>query len=407
MLEIFGGLFSALPNHVRLLFFVLLGCVLYRMVRRANKVDKIETILLGLVGAVLVGKSTVHKHYTAVEDTLLLVIYLGGLMGITHIRMPALKSIGMYPVVAGALSSVMDSFLILLMINKIRISGTDDHVLKFKAYCMVAALLGGLTIYFGEVYALPLYLNYGMTSWYAALPIVPPVAVILAVLWYLTGKLKIRVISVSESDMDHVVSAPTQEHGPNAEDYVEFVLGIVLLLSTQNILLCCGVLFVYASTTGQGEDFIRVIKEETEVGIMLILILAWLIEANVGQYQAHFQSWLALVPSAANAVITGALFPVSGDIWRDITILSTGALLTPVSSLVGIMIFKTAREWREYMKISLPMAALWLLLSLSWFSYGWPNVTRLYQKVLGQAAAESSADKDKAKTAEIGHPMAK
>ena len=146
----------------------------------------LESIFLGLLGVALIYVAlAMHPELSIVEETIVLVIFLGALLGVAPIPFPNLKHrLWLYPLVAGILSAFMDSFLVLLMVAAIPMKGEVKEILKFKAYAMIAALIGGLLIYFGEVYALPHYLKYGMHNIYDGLPVLIPVLAFLSILGY-------------------------------------------------------------------------------------------------------------------------------------------------------------------------------------------------------------------------------
>lgn len=364
-------------------------------VHKRHKSWNLECCFLGLLGAVLIWQKDLAHELSVVAETIVLVVFLGGLMGITRIPFPS--KIGStaiplwaYPLISGIISGFMDSFLVLLLVGLARLEGDASDKFRFRAYNMIAALIGGLILYFGEVYMLPLALQYGMREWYSMLPIVPPVLVFLGLLSLLCGRLNVRVAGMASLDAGG--NGHPKKQRADWFDYVEFAVAIVLLLSLHNPLLCLGVLFVYSFATGQGEDLIDVMKTETEVGVMLLLFVAALIAQPVAPYLADWSGWWAFIPSAINGVLTGAIFPTSGDVWHDAHILSTAVLLTPVSSLVGVMLFKTPREWLAYIRLAVPLAALWFLLCGAWFWLCWPVIEPSYHAHFGKPELVTHSD---------------
>lgn len=318
-------------------------------------------------------------------------------MGITRIpfpsKIPGGQSIPIwaYPIISGVISGFMDSFLVLLLVGAANLRGKEKHQFIFKAINMVAALIGGLIMYFGEVYALPLCLKYQMRDWYSMVPLFPPIFAFLAILAVATSFLEIEVLESNASAENNGDKKSTADTG----DYIEFAVAIIFLLATQNALLCLGILFVYSFVTGQGEDLLDVIKTETEMGVMLLLIFAAFISPLVEPWMANFSGWWAFIPATINGVLVGAIYPARGNFWQEIHILSTAVLLTPASSLVGIILFKTAREWKDYLLFSLPIALLWFVLAGAWIygpwewglkemfenQFGSPALTEQYQKL--------------------------
>lgn len=343
----------------------------------------IETVIMGVLGIAIIFVSlytSLPQSLNSIQETIVLVIALGGIMGITHIELP--RMLGKNPRnpvqsvwMSGVISAVMDSFLVLLMVKKDRLTGSDDAKLKYRTYTMMAALIGGLMLYFGEVYALPLALQYGMRQWYAMLPIVPPVLVFLTLLGYLTSKLDLTIEAAEHGTV-------TADKG----DYLEFAAVIIILLVTHNALLVLGLLLAYASATGQGTDLIHVIKTETEMSVMMLLVLAAFISEPIEPYMAHFTGYLALIPTAINGVLVGAMYPTSGDAWFDMSILSTGVLVLPISSLVGVILFPSLQEWKRYVMLSIPLATFWFVTVFSWFIFVWPFLDAVFYGIFPRPA---------------------
>ncbi|PIR97071.1 MAG: hypothetical protein COT91_03130 [Candidatus Doudnabacteria bacterium CG10_big_fil_rev_8_21_14_0_10_41_10] len=350
------------------------------------RIYNLETLLLGITGAVMIALRDNAHHFSVVAETIVLVIFLGGLMGITRIPFPS-RAFGKpiplfaYPIISGFISGFMDSFLVLLMVGMANLEGDKKDQFKFRAYNMFGALIGGLITYFGEVYMLPLALKYGMRYWHSMTPVIPPVIVFLIFLGRLCSRLKIEVTGVKSIGGDE---GSDRKSIADSGDYLEFAAAIVLLLASHNVLLCLGVLFVYSFITGQGEDLIHVMKTETEVAVMLLLVIAWFIAVPIEPMMAHFQGWLAFIPASINGVITGALYPATGVIWREVHILSTAVLLTPVSSLVGVMLFKNASDWAYYVKLSVPIMVVWFLLCGAWFYGAWPHIDEGFYSVFSR-----------------------
>ncbi|OGE80937.1 MAG: hypothetical protein A2826_00220 [Candidatus Doudnabacteria bacterium RIFCSPHIGHO2_01_FULL_43_23] len=339
-----------------------------------RRVYNLETALVGTLGIVFILMRDLLHHWSVVEETIVLVIFLAGLMGIT--RIPFVSTfrgkplpLWAYPLVSGFISGFMDSFLVLLLIGKAKLEGPKQDQFKFKAINMIAALIGGLITYFGEVYMLPLALKYNMREWHSMLPVIPPVAVFLLILGFLTNRLAIKIIGVELADNNH-----GKKMVADKGDYLEFAVAVAILLFTHNALLCLGVLFFYSFVTGQGEDLIEVMKTETEVAVMTLLVVAAFIAEPVAPLMSNFEGYKAFFPAVVNGVLTGAIYPAAGNIWQEVPILSTAVLITPLSSLVGVMLFKTRREWWDYMRLSVPIAMIWFGLCWSWFHLLWPYI---------------------------------
>lgn len=343
-----------------------------------RKVWNLETFFLSLVGVAMILRMDLVHSFGVIGETIVLVVFLGGLMGITRIPFPSKFPNGTpiplwaYPVISGVISGFMDSFLVLLLVGAAKMEGKERHQFLFKAINMIAALIGGLTMYFGEVYALPLCLKYGLRHWHSMIPLFPPIAVFLAVLAGITARLEVRVVG-----MESLGNGESANHSngkkiiADAGDYCEFAVAILLLLISQNALFCLGVLLIYSFITGQGEDLLDVLKTETEVDVMLLLVFAAFIAPVAEPWMVRFSGWWAFFPATVNGVLTGAIYPAEGNFWREIHILSTAVLLTPISSLVGIMLFKTIKEWKDYIVFAVPMAIVWFLLAGAWIYGPW------------------------------------
>jgi hypothetical protein len=349
-----------------------------------------EAVILGILGISLLVFSDQNHNMGVVLETIVLVVGLGGLMGITRIPFPT-KIMGRpipmwsYPLIAGTLSMFMDSFLVLIMCARALVVGNVPNAKRlFSLYCMAAALIMGLGMYFGEVYALPLALKYGVKQWYGMLPVLPPAIMFTLFLCFLSHKLGKQGVSVQGlPEADHTQS---DHHRTQATigDYAEVAVFILILLATHNAMIFAGALALYAAVTGQGEDFIEVLKTEMEMGVMMLLLTAAVLCNPMGPWIAeHCSGWGALLPSAVNAVITGAVFPVSGNFWFDLCMLSAFILLTPITSLVGIMIFKTAADWKFYIPRAVGLTAVWIVCLFGWFFLIWPTIEHGYYEKTG------------------------
>ena len=341
----------------------------------------LEPFLLGLVGLAAIWQMDKAHNFSVVEETITLVIFLGGLMGITRIPFPKNIPLWAYPLVAAGMSVGMDSFLVLLMLMGANLAGSVRGKAVFKALCVNGALIGGLGSYFGEVYELPLALQYNMRQWYSMLPIVPPILVYVGCLCLYLKRQDVQVLGMKS--LDHGTDSHGKKETADKWDYVEFTVAIVVLLIWHNPLLCLGVLFVYSFVTGQGHDLIDVLKTETEVGVMLLLVFAAFVAGPISPYMAEWAGWWIMIPASINGVLVGAIFPASGDVWVDTIQLSTCVQLTPISSLVGIMVYRNWEGWKEYMKISIPCAVLWFVIASAWFFGPWQTIKPHYEEYFG------------------------
>jgi hypothetical protein len=332
---------------------------------------EVEQILLALFGVAAIFARNLYYEAGPIGQVIILVVFLGLLIGVAPIKAPASKSRFKTVVLNGFLSGILDSFIVLMKARDIRtrvyanieVGETGYGVrAQFLTLITLAALIGGLVIWFGEVYAAGLYNNNQRTGLLSALYIVPPVTVFLGMLGWHASRLPIEVLP-----------AETRIGGREAtrRDLLEFMVGIGLLLITHNPMLCLGVLIVYAVLTGQSEYLLDSWKHETEVNVMLVLLIAlvagsWLVTQVINPLGLGTGLW-ALIPSGIQSVLWGPLYddPLA-NFWFMITVLSTGAMLTPISSLVGVMLFKDLKQWMIYMRYSIPYAALWFSLMNAW-----------------------------------------
>ncbi len=350
-----------------------------QMLRRVAKHEltplKMEHILLFLTGIAIVAFRTNYQSMGGVAQVITLVIYLGLLVGIAPVPMPVFRKKFWQVFFAGAISSVLDSFIVLKQMKALRTveTGQDARTVmeapedqetegeraKLLALGTMSAIIGGLMIWFGEVYAAGLFNNDGRTGAFSALYIVPPAVMLLCVLGLHASLLKIDVV-------------PNKAQKAKTRDVLEFSVGILLLLLTHNPLLCLGVLVIYAVLTRQDDHLLDAWKEETEVSVMLVLIIAWisgswLVRDIISPLGLGIGAVAPIIPAGIQAVLWGPLYEdPSVHFWVRVTTLSTGALLLPISSLVGVMLYRTPRQWMAYMKYSIPYAVFWFCLMHAW-----------------------------------------
>jgi hypothetical protein len=328
--------------------------------------------LLGLGIALFATADTYYHEASPVLQVIFLIFYLGSLVGISPIPMPAFKSNFKMLFFAGVSSGLLDSYIVLDQCRKLKTveDGQDEaEIMAIEGLQLIegvrskliylmtqAALIGGLIIWFGEVFAAPVYNYDGRTGLLSALYIVPPVFLFLTILGLFANRLPIKVIP----------RIPTPwERQQRVRNFLEFAIGITMLLVTHNALMCLGLLMIYTSITRQDDNLLSNWKHHTEVSVMLVLFLA----LTVGDYAMTMLieplglasgEFAPLIPSAIQAVFFGALYDdPTTHLWIKITLASTGAQLTPVSSLVGVMVATTKQNWKDYMKYSVPSAILW------------------------------------------------
>lgn len=347
-------------------------CFFQRFVCKGDEVTplELEHILLAIFGLCCVAFGGKYYEFGSVPQVIALIIYLTLLVGIAPLPMPTCKSNFSQVVVAGLLSGLLDSFIVLLQCVGLRtkeggnwprsgLGETDGERAKLLALITISALVGGLIIWFGEVYAAPLYNNDSRTGVLSALYIVPPVMVFLCCLgWHAKG-LNISVV-------------PSKKDENGKRNLVEFLVGIAGLLCTHNPVLCGGWLLMYVVLTRQDGHLINAFKHHMEVNVLLVMMIAWIagpwIMVNLIETTGiGTGTWKPIFPAAFQAVLWGPLYAdPTQSFWIKITTLSTGALIFPVSSLVGVLLFRNFQQWLIYMKYSIPYALLWYVIMRVW-----------------------------------------
>lgn len=336
---------------------------------------KMEHALLCLAGIAMMVFHAKYETMSGIPQVLILVIYLGLLLGIAPVPMPVFRSKFWQVFFAGIISSVLDSFIVLKQMKSLRtlestqdrqaviVDQQDQETVGVRAQLLalgtLAAIIGGLMIWFGEVYAAGLFNSDGRTGPFSALFIIPPALLFLTVLGIHASWLPIEVVQNEAKVM-------------NLRNIMEFAIGIILLLLTHNSLLCLGILLAYCVITHQADHLLDSWKEETEINIMLVLLIAWItggwvlknLIAPSGLGQGSF---LPIIPAAIQAVLWGPLYSdPTVHFWMRVTTLSTGAMLLPISSLVGVMLFRTSFQWWLYTRYSIPYAILWYMIMRLW-----------------------------------------
>lgn len=342
---------------------------------------KMEHMFIFIFGICCIAfANATYDACSPVGKVVVLIVYLGLLVGVAPIPMPVFKSKFMQVMFAGLFSGVLDSFIVLEQCKHLRtvedgqdrdavMAQTEDQPTegvraRLMSLMMIAAIIGGLIIWFGEVYAAGTYQNDHRTGLGSAFYIVPPVLIFLSVLGLHANTLKIEVV-------------PNENRKGTKRDIAEFGFFIGLLLYCHNPILCLGALLAYSVTTRQDDQLLEVWKHHTEVNVMLVLLIAllageWIVEYLITPTGMGTGSIWPIIPAAIQAVLWGPIYedPTS-PFWIKITTLSTGALLLPTSSLVGVMLFPKLRQWGVYMKYSFGYALLWYLIMRGWIWLTW------------------------------------
>lgn len=321
-----------------------------------------------------------HHGMSVTQETLLLVLLLTLLLHMSAPKLPENMAIWAY-VLAGSLASgLVDSVMILMIINGLDIRSTRGQptdVVKFKIYCTLGALIGGLIVYLGEVYALPHFIKYGMTGLFDALHLAPPILVMVGLLSFLSSRLPVKIFSPQSGKSSFRMSVvgnggerSIQIKRP-MENLIEFSVILMIIFITHDYLLALGVLLIWAFVSGQTNDLLYALRNKIELEVVLVIFIAMAIQMKGwGCFIQAYISDIWIIPAAiGNAVLTGLLIQPTGEVWLEIVYLSTGALILPISSLVGVILFKTLRDWLLYIKISIPIAALWCALGYVWVEF--------------------------------------
>ena len=366
---------------------------------------RLEHVLLLLLGIILLLFTTdSYRDFHPVAQVIVLIAYVGALVGIAPVPMPVFKRKRTQIIAAGAFSGVLDSYIVLDQFRRVRTveaGQTREEVLdeandqettgvrgKFLALVMIAALIGGLIIWFGEVYAAGVFINDGRTGLFSALYIIPPVLLFLWVLGMHAERLPIEVVQRPKGERS------PQQRKRARRDAFEFTAGVALLLITHNPLLGLGVLIVYAVLSRQDDRLIDVVRHHTEVNVMLVLVIAliaggWLVTNVIEPLGLGEGAILPIIPAGVQAVLWGPLYAdPTVHFWIRILTLSTGALLLPISSLVGVMLFKTMKQWRVYMRYSFIYAAVWYAIFRVWI---WLTLETPFAHALEQWAHSGGA----------------
>lgn len=322
--------------------------------------------LVPLLGLALAFSGGVYHELSVPVQILILVIYLTFLVGIAPLPMPVFSNNFWQVLYMGLVSGVLDSFVLLAQVKPMEAVYEDGQKaderdrLKLLSLLTLSALIGGLIVWFGEVYAAGLYTNDGRTAVLSALFILPPVLVFLCILGFHAFIMKVSLTNRRVQSVD-------------TRNLREFIAGIVALLVTHDPIVCTGVLFVYVFATRQIDHLLdQVIKNEVEWGVIIVIVLAiakgsWLVTTVFEPMGLAAGNIAPIIPAGIQAVLWGPLYTdPEVHFWIRLTNLSTGALLLPISSLVGVMLFRRASHWWLYMKYSFPYAVLWFCLMRGW-----------------------------------------
>lgn len=340
---------------------------------------KFSHVLMFVLGASCIAAyGSYETRMNSIGQVMILIIYLGTLINVAPVEIPKFKSKFLLTTFVSIISMWLDSFPVLDQAKKIQIkckrtgelvNGMSDEKTKLYTLWTLGALSCGLCIWFGEGYAAGLYNNDSRTGILSALFIVPPVMVFVTILSFHSTRLQVEIVvnGVGKSKGDKFLEYMKD----NLRELIIFGIGIATLLITHNPLLCLGIMLIVAVITRKTEEVIDIVKNRIEIDIILVLLIALLIGPSMIQFVGNaglgHGTWRPIIPSTFQAVLWGALYEDSSvHFWIRMTNLSTGAMLTPISSLVGILLIRTKRQWMIYMRYSIPYCILWYCLMRGW-----------------------------------------
>lgn len=341
-----------------------------------------------------------HTHISSIPwETLALITFLGIMLSFTRVWQFVPRSLPTwsYVPIAGVASAFMDSFLVLVIIASMSlVEQRTGDLLRFKAIVMLSALIGGLLTYFGEVYALPIALKYHMREWYSMLWIVPPVVLFLVHLTKIAKTLQVAphcALPEAQSSNDTesktcVASVHPWERPENRPWMIlklsEFVGFIALLLAFKDPLLLIGIMLFYYSIQGHGMSTFSVWKFESEEVVLLLLVAIGVWAHFIAPVLADLPTVGVFALATLNAVAVAVVYPVSGNVYFDIYVVSVAVLITPASSLVGLIVFKKPAEWWFYMRHTFGLVLRWAVYMGVWVAFmSVPYVENTYYDVTG------------------------
>lgn len=323
------------------------------------------SVLIMILAVCCITSANSYKDWSIPGQVFVLVMYLTLLVGITQLKMPVFKSNFFQTIYISIVSGVLDSFVLLAQVKKLKTTchSEDEEIGRMRLFSIytIGAIIGGLWLWFGEVYAAGLYAGDKRTGALSALFVLPPVLLFSVVLGIIANSHKTQLVKPSTSNKF------------DWRNTVEFLAGITILLFTHNALLCVGIILLWAWLTNQTSHlFDEVIKNEIEWGVIIVLVIAmlkgeWLVENVFLPLGLATGEFAPIIPSAIQAVLWGPLYnDPSVHFWVRLTNLSVGAGLLPISSLVGVMIFKKMSHWRIYLQYSIPLMFLWFCIMRGW-----------------------------------------
>jgi len=368
-----------------------------------QRVSRPLNLLVLLIGCgLIVQYHQGNTHIASVPwETLALVMFLGVMLA--FIRpwqfVPRSLPVWSFVPIGGVASAFMDSFLVLVILASMNLSGSDEDLFMFRVFVTLSALIGGLLTYFGEVYALPIALMYGMREWYSMLWIAPPVVVFLYMLTRDAMHLNVAPACAAprggrngtgEAHECALTSHPWERPGDRPWmilKLVEFAAFIGLLLVFKDPLLLTGIMLAYYAVWGHGMSAFSVWKFESEQDVLLLLVTigVWAFALQPALvFVADVHGLLLLLPALINTVAVAVVYPATGNVYLDITMVSITVGVTPAASLVGLIVFKGFKEWKRYTKRAFPYVARWAALSAVWCAvFSVPVVQDMYYGATG------------------------
>jgi len=306
---------------------------------------------LGMIMTFWAGKALylgVSLTGSPVVETLLVAVYLTMLLAYCQIKIPVFfsdrprLSTFVLVMMCGHVSLFFDSFAVVLLLSTgivfLPIAGEKNTYNQFvvKTFSAFAALTVGGGFYLGELWGLPWFISNGLNNPLAGFPILlilTPYCVLLGLIAAAFCPVKMQKVEFDSQQVRGVI---------------EFIVGLLLIISTHSPYLCIGVLLMYAALSKRTiyliDNFVHELKDGALNAIGLILIACVLVNAGLVHYiQPYLEGGGLLLAAAISSPFAGAVAaPVDNlyDFYVGLSLLMIGAPMFVFSSLVAIVVFK-------------------------------------------------------------------
>lgn len=319
---------------------------------------ELSHIIFGFLGICFIVYAPGFHDIHDIGQIMFLVMFLTSAVGLADLPLPAFKSKAGLVWISGLVSGFLDSFIVLLKLKDTETRGSDEAHFRLLCLATISALIMGLYFWFGELYAAPLYYSNGRTGLLSGLFMLPPGLLFLWFLGWQASRLPITIVNNRKVEW-------------NKRRVIEFSAFIALLLWSHNAMLCLGVVLVYSLLRNEMDFMEKIWRKDTEFSVMGVLGIAWLLGPKAMELAERFSINDGIIGpimlSAGQALLWSPLYhDPNVNFWVMMANLSTGAMILPTSSLVGVVIFKTRFHWKVYLKISIPNAIVWWCLLQGW-----------------------------------------